>query len=175
MRISASEGLNIVRGSERPVPSCLTQIISMRLKCFIKPFSFSSFPSKRKVCLSLRRNPFFQVDLFCLAGCTVGSCRSRLYIPNLWWFSRFKAMTLWGTTIDAYIPHPNTHTHTCSIFCLFSPFPPSHIFLLQHQELLALIDSPLNKAGLLQVFIHTEKHVLIEVNPKVRHAEYTEG
>ena len=37
-----------------------------------------------------------------------------------------------------------------------------------HQELLALIDSPLNKAGHLQVFIHTEKQVLIEVNPKVR-------
>jgi len=37
-----------------------------------------------------------------------------------------------------------------------------------HQELLALIDSPLNKAGNLQIYIHTEKHVLIEVNPKVR-------
>lgn len=37
-----------------------------------------------------------------------------------------------------------------------------------HQMLLALIDSPLNKAGHLKIFIHTEKHVLIEVNPKVR-------
>ena len=31
-----------------------------------------------------------------------------------------------------------------------------------------MIDSPLNKAGNLQIYIHTEKHVLIEVNPKVR-------
>ena len=37
-----------------------------------------------------------------------------------------------------------------------------------HQELLALIDSPLNKAGRLQIYIHTASHVLIEVNPKVR-------
>ena len=37
-----------------------------------------------------------------------------------------------------------------------------------HQELLALIDSPLNKAGHLKVYIHTTNHVLIEVNPKVR-------
>lgn len=34
--------------------------------------------------------------------------------------------------------------------------------------LLALLDSPLNKAGLLQVYIHTEKNVLIEVNPRTR-------
>jgi rRNA small subunit pseudouridine methyltransferase Nep1 len=31
-----------------------------------------------------------------------------------------------------------------------------------------LLDSPLNKAGLLQVYIHTEKNVLIEVNPQTR-------
>lgn len=31
-----------------------------------------------------------------------------------------------------------------------------------------LLDSPLNKAGLLQIFIHTRKNVLIEVNPHVR-------
>jgi rRNA small subunit pseudouridine methyltransferase Nep1 len=37
-----------------------------------------------------------------------------------------------------------------------------------HQELLALMDSPLNKAGLLQVYIHTQKKVLIEVNPSCR-------
>ena len=37
-----------------------------------------------------------------------------------------------------------------------------------HQELLSLMDSPLNKAGLLQVYIHTQKHVLIEVNPTCR-------
>ena len=34
--------------------------------------------------------------------------------------------------------------------------------------LLTLLDSPLNKAGLLQVYIHTAKGVLIEVNPSVR-------
>jgi rRNA small subunit pseudouridine methyltransferase Nep1 len=37
-----------------------------------------------------------------------------------------------------------------------------------HQELLALMDSPLNKAGLLQIYISTEKNVLIEVNPSTR-------
>lgn len=37
-----------------------------------------------------------------------------------------------------------------------------------HQCLLTLLDSPLNKAGLLQVYIHTTKNVLIEVNPKIR-------
>lgn len=36
------------------------------------------------------------------------------------------------------------------------------------QCLLTLLDSPLNKAGRLQVFIHTAKGVLIEVNPHVR-------
>jgi rRNA small subunit pseudouridine methyltransferase Nep1 len=37
-----------------------------------------------------------------------------------------------------------------------------------HQELLALLDSPLNKAGLLRVYISTTKKVLIEVNPSIR-------
>jgi rRNA small subunit pseudouridine methyltransferase Nep1 len=37
-----------------------------------------------------------------------------------------------------------------------------------HQELLALIDSPLNKSGSLQVYIKTAKNVLIEVNPAIR-------
>lgn len=37
-----------------------------------------------------------------------------------------------------------------------------------HQELMAVLDSPLNKAGRMKVYIHTEKHVLIEVNPKCR-------
>ncbi|SAM04613.1 hypothetical protein [Absidia glauca] len=39
---------------------------------------------------------------------------------------------------------------------------------ITHQCLLTLLDSPLNKAGLLQVFIHTQKNVLIEVNPHIR-------
>lgn len=33
---------------------------------------------------------------------------------------------------------------------------------------MTLLDSPINKAGLLQVFIHTNKNVLIEVNPHIR-------
>ncbi|TIB72686.1 autophagy protein 6 [Wallemia mellicola] len=39
---------------------------------------------------------------------------------------------------------------------------------ITHQCLLTLLDSPLNKAGLMQVFIHTSQGVLIEVNPQVR-------
>lgn len=39
---------------------------------------------------------------------------------------------------------------------------------ITHQCLLMLLDSPLNKAGLLQVYIHTAKNVLIEVNPQTR-------
>merc|ERR1712176_231522 len=37
-----------------------------------------------------------------------------------------------------------------------------------HQVLMTLLDSPLNKAGKLKVFIHTQKNVLIDVNPKLR-------
>lgn len=37
-----------------------------------------------------------------------------------------------------------------------------------HQELLALLDSPLNKAGLLKVYILTKKKVLIDVHPSIR-------
>eukprot|EP00934_Nitzschia_sp_Nitz4_P006754 Nitzschia sp. Nitz4//scaffold81_size91200//28728//29531//NITZ4_004982-RA/size91200-processed-gene-0.102-mRNA-1//1//CDS//3329558698//6744//frame0 len=37
-----------------------------------------------------------------------------------------------------------------------------------HQELLALLDSPLNKAGLLKVYILTTKNVLIDVNSSIR-------
>lgn len=39
---------------------------------------------------------------------------------------------------------------------------------ITHQCLLMLMDSPLNRAGLLQVFIHTEQNVLIEVHPQTR-------
>lgn len=39
---------------------------------------------------------------------------------------------------------------------------------ITHQCLLTLLDSPLNKAGRLQVFIHTAKGVLVEVNPQTR-------
>ncbi|KAF2456818.1 Alpha/beta knot methyltransferase [Lineolata rhizophorae] len=39
---------------------------------------------------------------------------------------------------------------------------------ITHQCLLTLLDSPVNKAGKLQIFVHTAKGVLIEVNPTVR-------
>ena len=37
-----------------------------------------------------------------------------------------------------------------------------------HQELLALQDSPLNKAGLLKIYVVTEKKVLIDIHPATR-------
>lgn len=37
-----------------------------------------------------------------------------------------------------------------------------------HQCLLMLFDSPLNRAGLLQVYIHTMNNILIEINPQTR-------
>lgn len=40
--------------------------------------------------------------------------------------------------------------------------------LMLSQCLLTLLDSPLNKAGRLQVYVHTAKGVLIEINPHVR-------
>ncbi|RKF79749.1 Ribosomal RNA small subunit methyltransferase NEP1 [Golovinomyces cichoracearum] len=39
---------------------------------------------------------------------------------------------------------------------------------ITHQCLLTLLDSPINKAGKLQIYIHTAKGVLIEVAPTVR-------
>ncbi|XP_074642930.1 ribosomal RNA small subunit methyltransferase NEP1-like [Tubulanus polymorphus] len=39
---------------------------------------------------------------------------------------------------------------------------------IAHQCLLMLMDSPLNRAGLLQVYIRTAKNVLIEINPQTR-------
>ena len=39
---------------------------------------------------------------------------------------------------------------------------------ITHQVLMTLLDSPLNKAGYLQIYIHTEKNILIEVNPHLR-------
>jgi rRNA small subunit pseudouridine methyltransferase Nep1 len=46
--------------------------------------------------------------------------------------------------------------------------PKEHRPDILHQELLALIDSPLNKAGYLQVYIKTHKGILIEVHPSMR-------
>ena len=37
-----------------------------------------------------------------------------------------------------------------------------------HQELLAVLDSPLNKAGKVKLYVHTEKNVLIEINSATR-------
>lgn len=39
---------------------------------------------------------------------------------------------------------------------------------ITHQSLMALLDSPLNKAGKLWVYIHTANNVLIEVHPSIR-------
>merc|ERR1712193_157879 len=39
---------------------------------------------------------------------------------------------------------------------------------ITHQCLLMLMDSPLNRAGKLQVYIHTARNVLIEINPQTR-------
>lgn len=39
---------------------------------------------------------------------------------------------------------------------------------ITHQCLLTLLDSPVNKAGKLQIYIHTARGVLIEVSPTVR-------
>ena len=60
-------------------------------------------------------------------------------------------------------------THQVSIFCRCSLIlGPGSAHSLALQCLLTLLDSPLNKAGLLQVYIHTAKGMLIEVNPSVR-------
>ena len=40
----------------------------------------------------------------------------------------------------------------------------SHKYILM-KSLLAILDSPLNKAGYIDVYIHTEKNVLIHINP----------
>lgn len=39
---------------------------------------------------------------------------------------------------------------------------------ITHQCLLSLLDSPINKAGKLNIYIQTEKNVLIEINPCIR-------
>lgn len=39
---------------------------------------------------------------------------------------------------------------------------------ITHQCLLSLFDSPLNKTGMLQVYIHTSNNILIEINPICR-------
>jgi len=39
---------------------------------------------------------------------------------------------------------------------------------ITHQCLLMLMDSPLNRAGMLRVFVHTARNVLIEISPQTR-------
>lgn len=51
---------------------------------------------------------------------------------------------------------------------ILSDSSPSSLLSATAQCLLMLLDSPLNKAGLLQVYIHTAKNVLIEVHPQCR-------
>lgn len=57
-----------------------------------------------------------------------------------------------------------TTTHPSFIYLLLSIF----IFCFAKKCLLNLLDSPINKAGKLQVFVHTQKNVLIEINPHTR-------
>lgn len=59
--------------------------------------------------------------------------------------------------------------HSVFLFYFFVDYSYWHTcFIAPFQCLLMLMDSPLNRAGLLQVYIHTEKNVLIEVNPQTR-------
>ncbi|KAK6580035.1 hypothetical protein PZA11_007743 [Diplocarpon coronariae] len=59
------------------------------------------------------------------------------------------------------ITHQVRLTETCD--------PTSHWLLANSSQcLLTLLDSPINKAGKLQIYIHTAKGVLIEVSPTVR-------
>lgn len=37
-----------------------------------------------------------------------------------------------------------------------------------HHCLLSLLDSPLNKAGLLKIYIHTKLNVILDINPKLK-------
>jgi len=53
-------------------------------------------------------------------------------------------------------------------FFSLAPFLLPLLYVVLFQSLLMLMDSPLNRAGLLQVYIHTQKNVLIEVNPQTR-------
>jgi len=39
---------------------------------------------------------------------------------------------------------------------------------ISHQELMAVLDSPLNKAGMLKAYIRTKQNVLIDIHPSVR-------
>lgn len=43
------------------------------------------------------------------------------------------------------------------------------LVLMFGQALLAILDSPMNKAGKLKgLYVHTEKNVLIQINPHIR-------
>ena len=74
--------------------------------------------------------------------------------------------TLYGDSeFDEIIRYMNTHTCKKSIRQKFNL---SNGVLRFQQCLLTLLDSPVNKAGKLQVYIQSSKGVLIEVNPTVR-------
>lgn len=61
-----------------------------------------------------------------------------------------------------------THQVCPRLRLLADSSPPNNGSLYDKQCLLTLLDSPLNKAGLLQVYVQTAKGVLIEINPSVR-------
>lgn len=71
---------------------------------------------------------------------------------------------------ETYEARPDI-THQVSLFFLLLLYNISFsliFFFCKIKCLLTLLDSPINKAGKLQVYIHTHKNVLIEVNPHIR-------
>lgn len=50
----------------------------------------------------------------------------------------------------------------------FQKDPQDHRPDIIHQELMAVLDSPLNKCGLVSLFVRSDKNVLMEVNSKTR-------
>jgi rRNA small subunit pseudouridine methyltransferase Nep1 len=72
-----------------------------------------------------------------------------------------------GKSKDAKYSLLNGDDHT-SILKKHGKNPADYRPDITHQCLLTLLDSPLNRAGRLLVYIHTTKNVLVEVNPKTR-------
>lgn len=72
---------------------------------------------------------------------------------------RWVAISVKLVRISRIRSHSHTNAYT------FLHLPPTDVCV---QCLLTLLDSPINKAGKLQIYIHTAKGVLIEVSPTVR-------
>ena len=67
-------------------------------------------------------------------------------------------------TLAMLDPILHTRSVSCCTYLVSMLTTPSMVL----QCLLTLLDSPINKAGKLQIYIHTAKGVLIEVSPTVR-------